>query len=185
MAQTLFPRIDKPGRVAALEILINTHAIGNLIREGKTFQIPSAMQTGGDRGMLTFEKTITQLVTEGKIDPRQLPTFWEPESQRRERWWSQNLWAPAKCSKNLVGRGQTSIPQPAAAASQPQRHGGFDSTSPAKRPTPPTASRRLFQKENWKLASGSRKLIGQAGSPLRLIEPESGPPLGDRGRRGS
>lgn len=69
IAQTLFPRIDKPGRVAALEVLVNTHGIGNLIREGKTFQIPSAMQTGADRGMITFEKHIGQLVSEGKVDP--------------------------------------------------------------------------------------------------------------------
>ncbi|NQZ01405.1 MAG: type IV pilus twitching motility protein PilT [Bdellovibrionales bacterium] len=69
IAQTLFPRADKPGRVAALEILINTHAVGNLIREGKTFQIPSAMQTGAEQGMMTFEKTITNLVNEGKVDP--------------------------------------------------------------------------------------------------------------------
>jgi twitching motility protein PilT len=69
VAQTLFPRFDKPGRVAAIEVLINTSAVANLIREGKTFQIPSAMQTGADIGMLTFETSITKLVQEGKIDP--------------------------------------------------------------------------------------------------------------------
>lgn len=68
VAQTLFPRADKPGRVAALEILINTHAIANLIREGKTFQIPSAMQTSGNVGMMTFETSINKLVQEGKLD---------------------------------------------------------------------------------------------------------------------
>ena len=67
VAQTLFKRADKPGRVAALEILVNTSAVSNLIREGKLFQIPSMMQTGSDVGMMTFEGHITQLLKEGKI----------------------------------------------------------------------------------------------------------------------
>ncbi len=68
VAQTLFPRVDQPGRVAAIELLINTSAVSNLIREGKTFQIPSSMQTGADVGMITFETSVTKLVQEGKID---------------------------------------------------------------------------------------------------------------------
>ncbi len=67
VAQQLFKRIDKKGRVAALEILVNTPAVANLIREGKTFQIPSSMQTGAEAGMLTFEKSIQTLIAEGKI----------------------------------------------------------------------------------------------------------------------
>ena len=46
VAQNLFKRVDKKGRCAALEILVCTAAVGNLIREGKTVQIPSAIQTG-------------------------------------------------------------------------------------------------------------------------------------------
>lgn len=75
VAQTLFPRIDRPGRVAAIEILRNTHAIANLIREGKTFQIPSAMQTGAEEGMLTFENSIMKLVNEKKIDENTAHNF--------------------------------------------------------------------------------------------------------------
>lgn len=67
VAQTLFPRADKPGRIAAIEVLVNNHAIGNLIREGKTFQIPSAMQTGSDSGMITFDSYLKKLVQEGKV----------------------------------------------------------------------------------------------------------------------
>lgn len=67
VAQTLFPRADKPGRVACIEVLINTFAVANLIREGKTFQIPSAMQTGTADGMMTFETHLRQLVGEGKV----------------------------------------------------------------------------------------------------------------------
>lgn len=75
VAQTLFPRIDRPGRVAAIEMLISTPAVSNLIREGKTFQIPSAMQTGADVGMITFETSVTKLVQEGKIDPTAAGNF--------------------------------------------------------------------------------------------------------------
>lgn len=75
IAQTLFPRADKPGRVAALEVLVNTHAVANLIREGKTFQIPSAMQTGSDSGMITFESSLTKLVREGKVSKDQADNF--------------------------------------------------------------------------------------------------------------
>lgn len=67
IAQTLLPRCDKPGRVAALEILFNTRAVANLIREGKTFQIPSIMQTGKNDGMQTFADHIDSLIREGKV----------------------------------------------------------------------------------------------------------------------
>jgi twitching motility protein PilT len=58
------------GRVAAIEILVNTKAVANLIREGKTFQIPSAMQTGKREGMVTHESCIEKLIAEGKIDKK-------------------------------------------------------------------------------------------------------------------
>lgn len=69
VAQTLFKTIDKPGRIAALEIMICTPAIGNLIREGKTFQIPSLMQTGRSDGMQTLDTAIVELLNEKRIDP--------------------------------------------------------------------------------------------------------------------
>jgi twitching motility protein PilT len=75
IAQTLFTREDQPGRVAALELLINTHAVANLIREGKTFQIPSAMQTGSEIGMLTFENSVSKLMKEGKISKETANNF--------------------------------------------------------------------------------------------------------------
>lgn len=67
IAQSLFKRVDKPGRIAAIEVLVNTSAVQNLIREGKTFQIPSVMQVGADQGMITFENYVTKLLNEGKI----------------------------------------------------------------------------------------------------------------------
>ncbi len=69
VAQTLFRTIDEPGRVAALEIMICTPAISNLVREGKTFQIPSAMQTGRGDGMQTLDHAIVELLNQKRIDP--------------------------------------------------------------------------------------------------------------------
>lgn len=60
VAQNLFKRVDKKGRCAALEIMIAIPAIRNLIREAKTFQIPSAMQTGKKYGMQTLDDAIME-----------------------------------------------------------------------------------------------------------------------------
>ncbi|HEY3177105.1 MAG TPA: type IV pilus twitching motility protein PilT [Candidatus Polarisedimenticolia bacterium] len=57
------------GRVAALEVLIVNSAISNLIREGKTFQIPSLMQTGKGVGMVCLNDALLDLVTRGLVDP--------------------------------------------------------------------------------------------------------------------
>jgi len=67
ISQCLFKRIDKKGRVAALEIMIATPAVRNLIREGKTFQIPSAIQTGKRYGMQTLDDAIMELLQKGWI----------------------------------------------------------------------------------------------------------------------
>src|SRR2546428_2301071 len=67
VAQNLFKRVDKKGRCAALEILVCTAAVGNLIREGKTVQIPSAIQTGKQYGMQTLDDAIMAVLTKGWI----------------------------------------------------------------------------------------------------------------------
>lgn len=69
ISQTLLPK-KGGGRVAALEILIVTPAISNLIREGKTFQIPSAMQTGRQLGMVVLNDALLNLVMKGLVEPR-------------------------------------------------------------------------------------------------------------------
>jgi twitching motility protein PilT len=69
IAQTLVPK-KGGGRVAALEVLIITPAISNLIREGKTFQIPSAMQTGKNHGMMMLNDSLFDLVKKGLVEPR-------------------------------------------------------------------------------------------------------------------
>jgi len=68
IAQNLCRRIGG-GRVAALEVLIATHAVSNLIREGKTFQIPSTMQVGKALGMVSLNDALIDLVTKKLVAP--------------------------------------------------------------------------------------------------------------------
>ena len=67
VAQQLIPRVDKPGRVAAIEIMAATPAIRNLIREGKTYQIISQIQTGAKYGMQSLDMHLRILVQKGTI----------------------------------------------------------------------------------------------------------------------
>src|SRR5881296_1684067 len=66
IAQNLCRKIGG-GRIAALEVLIVTPAVGNLIREGKTFQIPSMMQVGKSVGMVTLNDALMELVTKKMV----------------------------------------------------------------------------------------------------------------------
>jgi twitching motility protein PilT len=67
VAQNLFKRIDKRGRLAVLETLVVTPAVANLIREGKTFQIPSVIQTGKKYGMQSLDDAIMDALQAKKI----------------------------------------------------------------------------------------------------------------------
>ena len=59
------------GRVAALEILLGNNAVSNLVRDGKTFQIPSIMQTGRGLGMQMLNDALIELVRKGLVEPRE------------------------------------------------------------------------------------------------------------------
>ncbi|HEY0188571.1 MAG TPA: type IV pilus twitching motility protein PilT [Cellulomonas sp.] len=67
VCQTLCKRADGPGRVVATEVLVATPAIRNLIREGKTHQIYSAMQAGAQQGMHTMDQHLAELVRSGRV----------------------------------------------------------------------------------------------------------------------
>lgn len=67
VSQTLFKRVDIKGRCAALEVLIATPAVRNLIREGKTYQIASVMQTGKKYGMRTLDDSIMEYLDKRQI----------------------------------------------------------------------------------------------------------------------
>ncbi|WP_439565710.1 type IV pilus twitching motility protein PilT [Microcella sp.] len=62
VCQTLLPRASGQGRIIATEIMMTTSAIANLIREGKTYQIPSALQAGREAGMHTMDQHLADLV---------------------------------------------------------------------------------------------------------------------------
>ncbi len=82
ISQVLVPRLDGKGRVAAFEIMFATPAVRNLIREGKTYQILSELQTGARYGMIMLDDNLKQLYAQGTIgyeaalevavDPREL-----------------------------------------------------------------------------------------------------------------
>lgn len=69
ISQALFKRVDVKGRCAVLEILIATHAVRAMIREGKTHQVPSAMQTGKKYGMQTLDDGIMAQLKAARISP--------------------------------------------------------------------------------------------------------------------
>ena len=67
ITQQLLPTSDGAGRIAACEVLLATPAIRNLIREGKTHQIYSSLQTGANLGMQTMDAALATLIRQGKI----------------------------------------------------------------------------------------------------------------------
>lgn len=75
ISQQLLPRADGQGRVAAFEVLHANLAVRNLIREGKTHQIPSIMQTNRRLGMITMDEAILQLAREGRITRQDAVSF--------------------------------------------------------------------------------------------------------------
>jgi twitching motility protein PilT len=67
VSQQLLQRFDKQGRVAALEILVNTNASSNLIRQGKLDQLETTMQSGSQHGMRTMDNAIEALLNQRMI----------------------------------------------------------------------------------------------------------------------
>jgi twitching motility protein PilT len=67
ISQLLIPRIDKPGRVAVFEIMVNTPSIAALIRDNKTFRINSDIQTGAKYGMVTLDSFLMEKYQQGMI----------------------------------------------------------------------------------------------------------------------
>ncbi|MFP4316553.1 MAG: type IV pilus twitching motility protein PilT [Desulfovibrionales bacterium] len=72
ISQQLIRRREGQGRVAAVEVMVSNQALRNLIREGKTYQIPSILQTGKSEGMQTMEDYVRKLVEEGLVGPEEI-----------------------------------------------------------------------------------------------------------------
>jgi twitching motility protein PilT len=75
VTQNLLKKKDGSGRVAALEIMIGTPAIRNLIREGKIAQIPGMMQTGKKFGMQTMDATLVDMYKQGVVSKETITPY--------------------------------------------------------------------------------------------------------------
>jgi twitching motility protein PilT len=71
ISQQLIPRADGNGRVIALEVMVNTPAVANLIRESKTFMLPGIIQTGKKLGMKLMDDSLFELMEKGVISPHE------------------------------------------------------------------------------------------------------------------
>jgi twitching motility protein PilT len=86
LSQILMPRASGKGRIAAIEIMIATDAIRNLVREGKTEQIPTYMQTGRQHDMQTMDMALQELVRTGMVTMEEaLLRCTKPDELRRIR----------------------------------------------------------------------------------------------------
>lgn len=83
ISQQLVPRADGNGRALAIEILMNTPAIGNVIREGKTFMLPGIIQTGKKLGMKLMDDSIAELFQAGIISAEEAVYRAEQESDMK------------------------------------------------------------------------------------------------------
>ncbi len=84
LSQQLVPRADGTGRVMAMELLVNTPAVANCIREGKTFMLPGVMQTGKNVGMVTMDETLRKLYIQGLITQQEATFRAEDKNQMRD-----------------------------------------------------------------------------------------------------
>ena len=85
ISQQLIPTADGTGRVAAFEVMHANHAVRNLIREGKSHQLASVMQTNRKLGMITMDDAIVQLFYSGRIDRNMAIQFaQDPDSMQQK-----------------------------------------------------------------------------------------------------
>ena len=102
IAQVLVPKRGGKGRVAAQEILVASTGVRALIREGKNYQIPSAIQTGGKYGMQSLEQSLSKLSLNGSIDPSEADRQLSALGLARED-------AAAERMQSLTGGGTTRV----------------------------------------------------------------------------
>ncbi|MDO4540500.1 MAG: type IV pilus twitching motility protein PilT [Syntrophomonadaceae bacterium] len=85
VSQQLLPKKEGKGRVAAFEIMHVTPAISNHIREGKTYQIPSVMQTNRKMGMITMDDCLLELYNSGRISYENTMSFAQDQASIKKR----------------------------------------------------------------------------------------------------
>jgi twitching motility protein PilT len=112
VAQVLLAKRGGKGRVAAQEIMIASTGVRSLIREGKTYQIPSAIQTGGKYGMQSLEQALTKLSVNGVIDPGEAERQLAALGLSRED-------AAADKLQTIIGGGTTKVTTPPPGGPRP------------------------------------------------------------------
>ena len=85
ISQRLLPTIDRPGRVGAFEVMVGTPPVQSLIRDGKTFQLQSVIETSYKDGMITLEKYLENLYNQGRISYESTRMF-RPDYQVTQRF---------------------------------------------------------------------------------------------------
>ncbi len=83
VSQRLLPTVDGKGRIGAFEIMVGTPAVQSLIREGKTGQLQSQLETGARDGMMTLEKSLSDLYEAGKVSLQSVQTLTRDFSQKQ------------------------------------------------------------------------------------------------------
>ena len=83
VSQALIPRLDGNSRALAIELLVNTPAVSNCIREGKTFMLPGVMQTGRNVGMVTMDDAMKDLYDAGEISQEECLSRAEDQDNMR------------------------------------------------------------------------------------------------------
>ena len=83
ISQQLIPRADGTGREIAVELLVNSAAVSNCIREGKTYMLPGIMQTGKSVGMVTMDDSLQQLYNKGTVTKEEILYRCEDKAQMR------------------------------------------------------------------------------------------------------
>ena len=122
IAQTLVPKIGG-GRVAALEIMTTTAAVKNLIREGKTFQLPSIIETNSNLGMMTLGQALQELGDQGPNYARRTPSS---RASTRLLLSSLRIATPPAMNGNGNGSGSHAAPRPETPAPSFAKPGTLD-----------------------------------------------------------
>ena len=154
ISQTLCKKIGG-GRVAAMEVLLNTTAVAANIREGKTHQIPLAMQTGGKLGMVELNTALLRLVDEGKIDAHEAHKKAVDKTSLARAMQQRGLKPPS---------GGPDAARNAGATARRPASGRIDTTSPRLRPAGSSGSQTAASKPPpWSLRNTETKKKGFFG----------------------
>jgi twitching motility protein PilT len=110
IAQRLLRRTDGGGRKLAIEVLMGSYAVAALIRERKTYQLPSVMQTGRRDGMQTLDDAILKLVREGNVTAEEAQVY----LANRDMLVEDALWRPGGrvAAVGRRGRGESAVQHP-------------------------------------------------------------------------